>query len=269
MLIRIHHETRYNYDDVLAHTVQRLALTPLDLPSQDIIEWKIDAPGMQGAPCYTDAFGNVVHLCTQSNTLGEMVISADGVVNTRDRDGVVGSLPKDSPPRLFLRRTPLSDLADPMIGLAEEIAARNDGQLDCMHQLMSRLHERLKFDTCATDAHTTGAQAFAAGHGVCQDFTHIFIAMARHMTIPARYVTGYLLLEGEERAEAQHAWAEAWITSLGWVGFDAANNICPTDRYIRLCCGLDAASAAPIRGLRIGSANENLSVMVDVQQAEQ
>lgn len=269
MLITIHHETRYRYDNVLTHTVQRLALTPPDLPSQRIVEWKVDAPGIEAAPRYTDAFGNTIHLCAQTNTIGEMLISAGGVAETNDRGGVVGTLPKDAPPRIFLRRTALSDIDAAMVQLADDIATGGDDELDRMHRLMASLHDHLKFQTRATDANTPATQAFASGHGVCQDFTHIFIAMARHMGIPARYVTGYLLLEGEDQAEAQHAWAEVWVANLGWVGFDAANLVCPTERYIRLCCGLDAASAAPIKGLRIGSANENLTVLVDVQQTSQ
>jgi transglutaminase-like putative cysteine protease len=269
MLIKVHHETHYTYDDVVAHTVQRLALTPLSLPCQTVIEWSVDAPGLAGAPCYTDAFGNVVHLCTQVNTIGEMLICADGTVNTHDCNGVVGHLKNDPPPRLFLRRTDLSAPNGAMKALAEKIAAQQAGELERMHLLMTSLHEHMRFDSSSTHAKTTGCEAFSAGHGVCQDFTHIFISMARHMGLPARYVTGYLLLEDEVRAEAQHAWAEVWFANLGWVGFDAANNICPTDRYIRLCCGLDAASAAPIKGLRLGTANENLSVLVDVQQTSQ
>jgi len=85
--------------------------------------------------------------------------------------------------------------------------------------------------------------------------------------IPARYVGGYLLTGDEPRAyDANHAWAEAYVEDLGWVGFDPANGLCPTERYIRLACGLDASSAAPIRGTRRGGFEEVLDVVVEVQQ---
>ena len=84
--------------------------------------------------------------------------------------------------------------------------------------------------------------------------------------IPARYVTGYLVTDQEAPAEAHHAWAEVYLDGLGWVGFDPANHICPTERYVRLACGLDAGSAAPISGTRRGGVDEVLDVVVEVQQ---
>ena len=116
---------------------------------------------------------------------------------------------------------------------------------------------------------TSAAEAFEAGQGVCQDHAHIFIAATRKLDIPARYVTGYLHVEGESAAVANHAWAEACVASLGWVGFDPANHICPTERYVRLACGFDAASAAPITGTRRGGGAEELRVDVIVRQQQQ
>ena len=84
--------------------------------------------------------------------------------------------------------------------------------------------------------------------------------------VPARYVNGYFLTEPDEPSEAHHAWAESYIEGLGWLGFDPANGICPTDHYVRLACGLDAGSAAPIRGTRRGGTDEVLDVLVEVQQ---
>ena len=118
----------------------------------------------------------------------------------------------------------------------------------------------------ATNTHTSAAEALADGKGVCQDHAHIFIAAARTLGIPARYITGYLVLSEQDTSDAHHAWAEAWIESLGWVGFDAANRVCPTDRYVRLACGLDASYAAPVIGTRRGGSTEKLDVSVEVQQ---
>ena len=94
------------------------------------------------------------------------------------------------------------------------------------------------------------------------------VAAARHLGVPARYVTGYLHLDDDDAAVANHAWAEAHVPSLGWVGFDPANNICPTERYVRLACGLDALSASPVTGTRRGGGAERLSVDVLVRQMQ-
>jgi transglutaminase-like putative cysteine protease len=96
---------------------------------------------------------------------------------------------------------------------------------------------------------TTAEAALTAGRGVCQDQAHVFIAGARALGIPARYVSGYLLIDGREEQEAGHGWAEGFVDGLGWIGFDIANEICPDDRYVRVASGRDYRDAAPVKGL--------------------
>jgi len=131
---------------------------------------------------------------------------------------------------------------------------------------MAAIRERVAYVTGVTGTETTATQALADGQGVCQDHAHIFIAAARHAGVPARYVTGYLFLDDPDHAVAHHAWAEAWVAGLGWVGFDAANGVCPTEHYVRLAAALDARYAAPIRGMHRGGVGESLAVEVKVQQ---
>ena len=108
----------------------------------------------------------------------------------------------------------------------------------------------------------------AEGKGVCQDHAHALIAAALSVDIPARYVTGYLHAEGDI-AEASHAWAEIFVTDLGWVGFDASNGVCPNEHYVRIGSGFDAVDAAPIRGLAQGMGTEAMKVDVNVVEATQ
>jgi transglutaminase-like putative cysteine protease len=117
----------------------------------------------------------------------------------------------------------------------------------------------------ATTRFTTAAEALAQAAGVCQDHAHIFIAAARVIGVPARYVAGYIdpYVDGMQQT---HAWAEAYVADLGWVGFDPANRQSPTDAYIRLCAGLDASDAAPVRGAVSIVGKEALSVQVEVAQ---
>ena len=104
---------------------------------------------------------------------------------------------------------------------------------------------------------TTAAEAFALKRGVCQDLTHVFIAAARHLGVPARYVGGYFhRADGVTQQDAGHAWAEAHVPALGWVAFDPANGICATDAHVRVAVGLDYLGAAPVRGARRGGGNE-------------
>ena len=106
--------------------------------------------------------------------------------------------------------------------------------------------------------------------GVCQDLAHIFIAAARSIDIPARYIGGHFhRADGVTAQEAGHAWAEAYIENLGWVGFDPTNGICTTDSHVRVAIGLDYLGAAPVRGARSGGSGETLKVAVHVDQARQ
>ena len=92
------------------------------------------------------------------------------------------------------------------------------------------------------------------------------MSAARLAGLPARYVSGYLLAEADGQGDAAHAWAEAYIEDLGWVGFDVANRICPTEAHLRVASGLDYLEAAPIRGLRRGGGQETLDVRVRVAE---
>jgi transglutaminase-like putative cysteine protease len=90
--------------------------------------------------------------------------------------------------------------------------------------------------------------------------------VARATGIPARYVSGYLMMPDIEIQAASHAWAEAHISGLGWIGFDAANNKCPDEHYVRVAVGLDYRDAAPVSGIRLGDGNEQLAVNLKVEQ---
>ncbi|CAN0590340.1 unnamed protein product, partial [Ectocarpus sp. 12 AP-2014] len=103
---------------------------------------------------------------------------------------------------------------------------------------------------------------------VGQDHAHIFVTAARHMGYPARYVSGYLMMDEQVEQNASHAWAEAYVDGLGWVGFDVSNGQCPDARYVRVATGLDYSQAAPISGMRFGDGLESMRVSLMVEQQQ-
>jgi transglutaminase-like putative cysteine protease len=191
-------------------------------------------------------------------------VRAAGVVDVQDRNGVAGGLADPVPVRVFLRQTPLTRPCADIRAVADATAGQPS--IGRLHAIMAAIRDRVDYTPGSTDAVTTAAEALARGAGVCQDHAHIFITCARAAGIPARYITGYLLLDGDAQADAHHAWAEAWVEGLGWVGFDAANRLCPTDRYVRLAAALDAYHAAPVRGARRSQDGESLAVEVKVRR---
>jgi transglutaminase-like putative cysteine protease len=265
MLISVRHVTRYVYAETVSYAVQSLRLTPAPFKSQRVVEWQVRVMGATAPPLeFRDGFGNTVQLVTLSTPHSELTIDASGVVETESCNGVVAGLARSIPPRVFLKETPQTRPDAAIRALAQ--SAAGTGTIETLHALSAAVRDKVEYVAGATDAHTSAAEALGDGKGVCQDHAHIFISAARTLGIPARYVTGYLLLDDQDPANANHAWAEAYVEALGWVGFDIANRVCPTDRYVRLACGLDAGYATPIAGSRRGGAGESLNVCVAVQQ---
>src|SRR5262249_14753752 len=165
--------------------------------------------------------------------------------------------------------TPLTQPGEAIAAFAAQVQAETGyDALKALHLTLSRLHDVLEYDAGSSDSTTTAAEAFAVRRGRCQDSAHIFIAAARSLNIPARYIGGYCCRdEGTDGPQAGHAWAEAFVAGLGWVAFDAANGICATDTHVRVAMGLDCLGAAPVRGTHYGGGEETLSVELQVDQA--
>jgi transglutaminase-like putative cysteine protease len=265
MRVSVGHVSRYTYDSPATYAIQTLRLTPPSFVGQQVQNWTITAPGFATATAFRDSYGNAAHLVTFTESHSDSLIIAKGVVETENRAGVVQGLSETTPLRTYLRHTVNTAAGERVRALAEKAATQHN--LDRFHTLMGQVREAVAYTIGATSANTTAEQALEIGHGVCQDHAHVFIAAARWLGSPARYVNGYFVSGADEASEAHHAWAEVYVETLGWVGFDPANGICPDERYVRLANGLDAASSAPIRGTRRGGAGESLDVIVDVQQA--
>lgn len=268
MRIRISHETRYHYDTPTNGVIQTLRLTPRNHDGQFVANWRIDVSEDCRLDVHEDAFGNITHTFTAEGPFPELSVHVEGEVDVQDTAGIVRGSVERFPPSLYLRDTPLTAIDGAIADFAREVRASADNTLPMLHALLARIHGEMVYDTDPTHAATTAAEAFALKRGVCQDLTHIFLAAARHIGVPARYVGGYFRRsDGVIAQEAGHAWAEAYVPALGWVAFDPANGICATDAHVRVAVGLDYLGAAPIRGTRYGGGTESLSVKVQVDQA--
>ena len=271
MRIRISHLTSYAYGTPANSVIQMLRLTPRNHDGQYVARWRIDVSTDCRLDPHEDAFGNLTHAFSTEGPFSELAVTVEGEVETRDTQGIMRGTVERFPPSLYLRTTALTT---PDAGIAAFAAASRDATdgnvLNLLHHMLERLHDDVAYDTDPTHAATTAAEAFALKRGVCQDLTHIFIAAARSLAIPARYVGGYFHRDdGVDEQEAGHAWAEAFVPGLGWVAFDAANGLCATDAHVRVAVGLDYLGAAPLRGTRYGGGDEVMSVKVRVDQASQ
>jgi transglutaminase-like putative cysteine protease len=267
MRVYVSHQTSYAYDAPVHSLIQILRLTPRDHESQIVRHWQIDLDVEVALRAGEDAFGNVTHMLYIPGPLTAITVTVEGQVETQETHGVVAGAREMFPARLFLRDTTLTHPSTDMLAFARDVAGRGNA-LDRLHGLLTGIHREIAFDTEITHAATTAAEAFRLKRGVCQDLTHIFLGCARGLGIPGRYIGGYLLRQdGKNNQVAGHAWAEAFIDGLGWVGFDAANGVCATEAHVRVAVGLDYLGAAPVRGARSGAAAETLSVAVVVDEA--
>ncbi|PZM14149.1 transglutaminase family protein [Rhizobium tubonense] len=267
MRLKINHVTEYRYDEPSQFSLQRLRLTPLSGAGQTVIDWSLKVEGARTEVEYDDQFGNRISLVSHDGDQDSTRIVATGEVETHDLNGITGVHTGFCPLWLFLRDTPLTKAGK----LTKELIRGVSGESDVgrMHSLMGAIHQTVEYLPGSSDTETTSEQALERKSGVCQDHAHIFISAARAMRFPARYVSGYLLMEGTVDQAATHAWGEVHIAGLGWVGFDPANDVCPDDRYVRIATGLCYRDAAPVSGMRIGTPGENLTVTVSVESQGQ
>lgn len=266
MRLSIRHETRYFYEGGAQGATMRLRLKPVDNAVQQVRDWRILVNDEPVENFSLNSFGVPEALWRTAQRIGEAVVVAEGTVETVDRAGVIGFGEEPVSPRVFLRQGDYTRSAPGLSALAAE-AASPDGMLASLHALSRLVHERLAYKKDATDSATTAAQALEMGCGVCQDFTHVFIAAAREMGAPTRYVAGYVYdeegdLDTEETGHS-HGWAESFLDGLGWVGFDPTRKICVTDQYVRLSWGIDAFDSAPLRG--VAQLSGAIGMNVDVQ----
>lgn len=268
MRIRIRHETIYRYQQPAKAAVQHLRLTPRNYDGQHVVDWRIEVDRDCRLHQSEDAFGNILHRFSVDGPLDSVSTVVEGEVTTFDVAGVISGAVERFPPVLFLRETPLTAPNAAIRDFAREATAKESGTLGKLHALLGALYESLTFDTDATHAATTAVECFEHRSGVCQDFAHLFIACARAIETPARYVSGYFLRSDGDEQAAGHAWAEAYVEDLGWVGFDPTHGIAPHENHVRVAAALDYLSAAPIRGARAGGAGETMEVKLRVAQTQ-
>jgi transglutaminase-like putative cysteine protease len=269
MHLFINHRTEYLFSQPQRRIIQMLRLTPSSFDGQHVIAWQLDADCDVRLLNSRDGFGNETTMLYCDGGMTRLVLTISGEVLTEDRHGIVRGAPEPLPPEVFLQHTALTRPTPEIGEFARAIKAQESDRIASLHLLMDTLHERVRFDPDQTHVHRGAGEAFADKAGVCQDHAHIFVAAAREMGIPARYVSGHLYRPNESSEQpAAHAWAEAWADGLGWIGFDATNATCPNDSYVRVAIGLDYRDAAPLSGSRAGGGTESLFVGVTVSQAQ-
>ena len=266
MRLRVDHETRYTYDAPVSYGLQQVRMRPKDSRGQKVLDWTITVEGGATELCYDDHNGNRVDLIGIEPGRTETSIRCVGLVENTEGDGVLGKHQGFLPLWHFKRSSPLTQAGEGVRKLVAGLGDCDIAQVSTGHALSAAILDTVGYEGGNTHSGTTAEEAITGGTGVCQDHAHIFCSAARLMVLPARYVSGYLMMNDRVEQDASHAWAEAFFEGLGWVGFDISNGYSPDERYIRVATGIDFREAAPINGMRMGGSDEGVLVTLKVEQ---
>ncbi|OJT96482.1 MAG: hypothetical protein BGN82_01965 [Alphaproteobacteria bacterium 65-7] len=281
MFYSIRHVTRFRYSAPVRESVMELRMQPRSEGPQTLRSFQISTNPRAQLYAYTDHLGNAVYHFNLLREHEELRIEAQAIVEIgppRVPPEKLDTLEWDRyndvnlhdeqfdmmEPSKFARPSPellsfirIADLEKP------------DGDpLTALIRLQRGIYDSFEYRSGVTDVDSPIEVALEQRRGVCQDFAHIMTAIAREWKIPCRYVSGYLYHEGahdRSAADATHAWVEAWLPSLGWVGFDPTNNIPAADRHVRAAVGRDYADVPPTRGTYKGGADSELSIAVGLE----
>ena len=252
MRLRVEHTTHYAFDQPVAHGLQRLRLTPKDTQGQRVLEWTMRFEGAVAEAEYDDHNHNHTTLVSVLPGVREVTVHCAGLVVTADNAGVIGNHAGYMPRWAFLAQSPLTRPGPKVRAIMAQLDAPKDDVLAQMHRLSALVLASVAYAPGETHVHTGAEEAAALGLGV-----------------PARYVSGYLMMDDRVEQEASHAWAEAHVEGLGWVGFDVSNGISPDERYVRVATGRDYREAAPVTGMSWGAGESRLAVRLAVEQQVQ
>jgi transglutaminase-like putative cysteine protease len=268
MKLEVVHSTHYRYTGPIAESVMEVRLRPMDGSGQRCVDFALQLSSGIKPRTYMDGYGNHVHYFNLVKPHTGLSITSRSTVET--------GLPPETEPgeelvQDFLRfRSPAKDVAGVReLARAHEIADPTSAEAveHALDGLTLAISRDFAYDRSVTNVYSSVDEVLALRAGVCQDFAHLFIAVARAMGVPARYVSGYIHLPDDKGATtASHAWGEAWVPGKGWIGYDATRPVRTSEHHVRLAVGRDYSDAAPTRGIYVGSATGSMKVSVRMRE---
>lgn len=270
MRIAVEHRTRLTYGADVIESVMDTRLGPRTDEHQRWISFDLRVDPPASIRRYNDGFGNAAHLITLARPHRAIDVVTRGEIETTLSDPFQKpqARPSDLSPRNTVDYLGPSTLV-PTVAELSTIAEpfRAEPRFDAAQRLMHLVHERFAYRPDVTDVETTVADVLTAASGVCQDLAHVLIGLCRAISIPSRYVSGYILA-GAQRDEptrgagASHAWIEAFTPTHGWRGFDPTNDLMASEHHVKMAVGRDYHDVPPTRGTFRGVAVEELAVAV-------
>lgn len=281
MIYSIFHVTKFRYSAPVSESVIEVRMQPRSEMSQRCLNFELTLRPAAPLLSYREYSGNIVHHFDIPGAHSQLIINAKSLVEMQPLDALPESLALSAWDELdelieegdfweMLMPSHFAHSSELLKDFASELNLnRREDPLTLLRRLNTKIHDAFAYVPQSTRVDSPIDDALKTRQGVCQDFSNIMIALARELRIPCRYVSGYLF-HGAQYADrsaedATHAWVEALLPELGWIGFDPTNNVLAGERHIRVAVGRDYADVPPTRGVSKGSAESHLSVAVQVK----
>ena len=281
----VHHHTRYRYDSEVRESTMEVRMQPRTDRQQRCLNFRLEVRPHAQVLTTIDCMQNAIHYFDIPSRHIELTLRAQTLVMVQAPDPLPESLELSAwkelevdaanghhwdwlTPSAFARPTPLlSDFAK------QFVFSKDLDPLSVISRLNEGIHAEIEYTPNSTAVDSPIDIALENRRGVCQDFSHIMIALLRKAGIPARYISGYIFQgpeskEGVDLSSASHAWVEAFLPGIGWTGIDPTNNTYVHDKHIRIALGRDYADVPPTRGVYKGGAKSELSVGVHISETE-
>jgi transglutaminase-like putative cysteine protease len=283
MFYSIRHCTRFRYSAAVSESLMEARMHPRTEETQRCLTFQLSVSPKARVTSYRDYMGNTIHHFDVPSHHTELMIVAESLVDSlpRTRTGQLGpeawgeldALVADGDFWEMLAPSHFAQPSDLLRDLSSALGVeRRSDPLSLLLELNAAIYQWFDYAPKSTRVDSPIDDALKTRQGVCQDFAHIMLALSRELRIPCRYVSGYLYhgSTNHDRSTegATHAWVEAFLPRLGWLGFDPTNNLVASERHIRTAIGRDYADVPPTRGVFKGQAHSELAVSVRVAPSD-
>jgi transglutaminase-like putative cysteine protease len=286
MFYAIRHFTRYRYSRSVWQSMMEVRMHPRSEGNQRCFVFQLSVNPRARIFGYTDSYGNLVHHFDLPSRHGQLTIISDALVNIDAQPAIPEVQAYDEwqeleeliekkdywdmlMPSHFARSSPELEQLAVEIGATER---KGRSPLAFLRDIASGVNRSFSYVKKSTAVNSPIEDALRSRQGVCQDFAHIMIALVRNARIPCRYVSGYLYHSSETVHPASdgatHAWVEALLPGIGWVGFDPTIDRLASEQHIRTAIGRDYADVPPTMGMMKGKADTQLQVRVRVTPSQ-
>ena len=287
MQYTVRHLTRFTYDNPISESMMEVRMQPRTEQHQRCLGFELTTTPRATIAAYRDPLNNIVHHFDIPGRHGQLTIVAEAIVEFVGEPSLPAALPTSAWDEVdavrrahthwdFLQPSPLTR-ETPLLKAFEDGLWQQNGtdprQRDPLSEVLAigkAIHQRFTYRQQVTGVDSPIDHALETGEGVCQDFAHVMLACVRRRGIPCRYVSGYLFHGSSDTSAdgATHAWVEALLPGLGWVGFDPTNDVVAGTRHIRVAIGRDYADVPPTKGVFRGRSANELAVAVQVSLAD-